>query len=67
MPCASSSIEGFMRSHGRSKPDYVPDARVIFDPSSDETQSTSRRFHHINMFRKTEYMLSNREHEPLHG
>lgn len=66
MPCSSSSIEGFMRSHGRSKPDFIPDARVIFDPASDdEAVNLSNVPYHINMFRKTEYMLSNREHEPL--
>ena len=66
MPCSSASIEGFMRSHGRSKPDFVPDARVIFDPASnDEGVNLANVPYHINMFRKTEYMLSTREHEPL--
>ena len=66
MPCASSSIEGFMRSHGRSRPDFVPDARVVFDPASDEAAvNLSTVPYFVNMFRKTEYLLSNREHEPL--
>lgn len=66
MPCSSSSIEGFMRSHGRSKPDYVPDAQVVFDPASnDDAINLTNVPYHINMFRKTEYMLANREHEPL--
>lgn len=66
MPCSSASIEGFMRSHGRSKPDFIPDARVIFDPASnDEGVNLANVPYHINMFRKTEYMLSTREHEPL--
>ena len=66
MPCSSSSIEGFMRSHGRSKPDYIPDARVVFNPASNEDAINLTNVpYHINMFRKTEYMLSNREHEPL--
>ena len=66
MPCASSSIEGFMRSHGRSKPDYIPDARVVFNPASDEDAINLTNVpYHINMFRRTEYMLSKREHEPL--
>ena len=64
MPCSSSSIEGFMRSHGRSKPDYIPDARVVFNPASNEDAINLTNVpYHINMFRKTEYMLSNREHE----
>ena len=66
MPCSSSSIEGFMRSHGRSKPDYVPDAQVVFDPASnDDAINLTNVPYHINMFRKTEYMLAKREHEPL--
>jgi len=65
-PCASASIEGFMRSHGRSKPDYIPDAKVVFDPASDDAAVNLANVpYHINMFRKTEYMLSNREHESL--
>ena len=66
MPCSSTSIEGFMRSHGRSKPDYIPDARVVFDPASDDAAVNLANVpYHINMFRKTEYMLSKREHESL--
>ena len=66
MPCSSASIEGFMRSHGRTKPDYIPDARVVFDPTSnDNAVNLTNVPYHINMFRKTEYMLSNREHESL--
>lgn len=66
MPCSSASIEGFMRSHGRSKPDYVPDAQVVFDPASnDDAINLTKVPYKINMFRKTEYMLSDREHEPL--
>ncbi len=66
MPCSSASIEGFMRSHGRSKPDFVPDAKVVFNPTSDEAAVNLTNVpYHINMFRKTEYMLSNRKHESL--
>lgn len=66
LPCASSSIEGFMRSHGRSKPDFIPDAKVVFDPTStsdaiDLTQVPYR----INMFSKTKYMLQTDWREPL--
>ncbi len=65
-PCAAASIEGFMRSHGRSKPDFIPDAKVIFDPVSNaDAVNLSNVPYHINMFRKTEYMLSSIEHEPL--
>lgn len=66
MPCASASIEGFMRSHGRPKPDFIPDAKVVFDPASNDVAVNLTTVpYHINMFRKTEYMLADREHEPL--
>ena len=64
VPCASSSIEGFMRSHGRSKPDFVPDGKVVFDPASktDSVNLTNVPYY-INMFRQTEYMLDRLYHE----
>ena len=66
MPCASSSIEGFMRSHGRSKPDFVPDAQVVFDPASNEPAVNLANVpYFVNMFRKTEYMLDRAYHDPL--
>jgi hypothetical protein len=66
LPCSSASIEGFMRSHGRSKPDFVPDAKVVFDPASNDLAVNLTNVpYHINMFRKTEYMMSNRGHESL--
>lgn len=66
MSCASSSIEGFMRSHGRSRPDFIPDARVIFDPASNNAAVDLTVVpYQINMFRKTEHMLATHEHESL--
>ena len=65
-PASQSSLEGFMRSHGRSKPDFVPDAKVVFDPASEESAVNLTNVpYFINMFRKSEYLLSTREHEPL--
>ena len=66
LPCAAASIEGFMRSHGRTKPDFVPDAKVVFDPASnDDGVNLTNVPYYVNMFRKTQYMMLNREHEPL--
>jgi len=65
-PCAASSIEGFMRSHGRGRPDFVPDAKVVFDPASNgESVNLTNVPYHINMFRRTEYMLDRAYHEQL--
>ena len=65
-PCSASSIEGFMRSHGRGRPDFVPDAQVIFDPTcSGPAVNLTNIPYHINMFRKTEYMLQDKKYESL--
>ncbi len=66
LPCSPASIEGFMRSHGRAKPDFVPDARVTFDPASNKSGVNLETIpYSINMFRRTEYLLSTLEHEAL--
>ncbi len=66
VPCAASSIEGFMRSHGRSKPDFIPDGKVVFDPASNsDSVNLTNVPYFINMFRKTEYMLDRAYHEQL--
>ena len=61
-PLSKGSIESFMLSHGRPMPDFIPDARVIFDPTQQEAaiqlQNTP---YHINMYRQTEYMLQAQE------
>ena len=33
-PTQKGSLEGFMRTHNRPMPDFIPDAQVVFDPSS---------------------------------
>ena len=67
LPCNSSSTEGFMRSHGRPKPDFIPDARVVFDPASnDAAVNLTNVPYHVNMYRQTDYMLNPKEpDEPL--
>ncbi|MBN86689.1 MAG: hypothetical protein CL885_04125 [Dehalococcoidia bacterium] len=56
-PCSASSIEGFMRSHGRTRPDFVPDASVTFDPTSTEDAINLTTIpYSINMYRKTKFM-----------
>ena len=58
LPCSASSTEGFMRSHGRAKPDFIPDARVVFDPTATDTAVNLTNVpYYVNMYRKTEYML----------
>ena len=55
-PTQKTSLEGFMRTHNRPMPDFIPDAQVVFDPSSEkgiqmETAPT------MSTYRKSGYML----------
>ena len=56
-PTGKSSINDFLRSHGRPTMDFVPDARVVFDPSSDKGVDLETIPYSVNLFRRTPYML----------
>jgi hypothetical protein len=59
VPTGPSSVEGFMKSHGRAKPDFIPDARIVFDPCSDAPAVNLKELpYYINMFRKSDYLMS---------
>ena len=62
IPTSKTSIEGFMRSHGRTNPTFVPDARVVFDPT-DKSPAVNLNTapYYVNMYRKTKYMLAAKE------
>jgi hypothetical protein len=57
-PTQKGSLEGFMRTHNRPMPDYVPDAQVVFDPSSGKGMQMERAPYYVNLFRKSTYMLT---------
>jgi hypothetical protein len=62
IPTSKTSIEGFMRSHGRTNPTFVPDARVVFDPTDKSPAvNLSTAPYYVNMYRKTKYMLAAKE------
>jgi hypothetical protein len=52
------SVESFMRSHGRAAPPFIPDAKVVFEPSriDDEIQLETPPYY-VNMYTRTPYML----------
>ena len=56
-PTGKSSINDFLKSHGRPAMDFVPDARVVFDPSSDKGVDLETIPYSVNLFRRTSYML----------
>ncbi|WP_291812739.1 primase-helicase family protein [Limnobacter sp.] len=61
-PTQKTSIQSFMRSHGRQEPDFIPDARVVFDPCTDAPAVQMEETpYYVNMYRKTDYMLNSNE------
>ena len=63
-PTNKQSIEDFMRSHSRPPLDYVPDARVVFDPSVNKGIQLEEAPYYVNLYRKTPYMLQASEDAP---
>jgi len=52
------SIPGFMEAHGHSPPDVVPEARVVFDPKSNEAKVNLDVVpYFINQYSPTQYIL----------
>ena len=64
-PTNKTSLEGFMRSHSGPMPDFVPDARVVFDPTAEEGVNLSKTPYFVNMYRRTSYMLKAAEIEEI--
>jgi hypothetical protein len=58
VPTSKGSVDGFMRSHGQAPPDFIPDAEVVFDPSSKrEAVNLSTMPFYVNMYRRTKYVM----------
>lgn len=63
-PTNKQSIDDFLRSHNRPSLDFVPDARVVFDPSSDKGIQLDEAPYYVNLYRKTLFMLQQEQHVP---
>ena len=61
-PTNKQAIDDFMRTHNRPSLDYVPDARVVFDPTNDKGIQLDEAPYYVNLYRKTKYMLNQEEH-----
>ena len=46
-----------MRTHNRPSPDYIPDAQVVVDPSSEEGINLKDAPYYVNLYRRTPYMM----------
>lgn len=57
-PSSRQGIESFLFSHGRTAPDFIPDANIYFDPTDDSQPDLTNIPYKINLFRKSRYMLN---------
>lgn len=64
-PTNKNSLEDFMRTHNRALPDFVPDARVVFDPSSNKGIELEEAPYFVNLYRRTKYMLQAKDTQEL--
>ena len=56
-PTQKGSLDGFMRTHNRPTPDFIPDAQVVFDPNTEKGINLKDSPYYVNLYRKTPYML----------
>ena len=57
-PIGKVNIEDFFMTHGKLPPDFIPDAKVRFMPTSNEPAvNLNKTPYEINTFRRTEYAL----------
>ena len=58
-PIGKVNIEDFFMTHGKLPPDFIPDAKVKFMPTSnDPAINLNKTPYEINTFRRTRYALS---------
>lgn len=58
-PIGKVNIEDFFITHGKLSPDFIPDAKVKFMPTSNEPAiNLNKTPYEINTFRRTKYALS---------
>ena len=56
-PTQKGSLDGFMRTHNRPIPDFIPDAQVVFNPNTEKGINLKDTPYYVNLYRKTPYML----------
>ena len=61
-PTQKGSLEGFMRTHNRPAPDFIPDAQVVFNPNTEKGINLKDTPYYVNLYRKTPYMLNSSKH-----
>ena len=61
-PTQKGSLDGFMRTHNRPIPDFIPDAQVVFNPNTEKGINLKDVPYYVNLYRKTPYMLNSSKH-----
>lgn len=57
-PTSKNSIESFMKTHGRSPPSYIPDAKIVFEPGKEfDAVQLDNPPYYVNLYSHTDYML----------
>ena len=59
VPCNKNNVEDFFMSHGKIAPDFIPDGRVVFDPTSNDSSVNFTKVpYYVNTYTRTKYVLS---------
>jgi hypothetical protein len=66
-PISKMNIEDFFMNHGKVPPDFIPDGRVVFDPTSnEEAVNFTNTPYYVNTYQRSEYVRNcNNPDEPL--
>lgn len=56
-PISKMNIEDFFMNHGKVPPDFIPDGRVIFDPTSNEEAINFNKVpYYVNTYQRSDYV-----------
>ena len=56
-PVSKMNIEDFFMNHGKVPPDFIPDGRVIFDPTSNEEAINFNKIpYYVNTYQRSDYV-----------
>ena len=59
VPCNKNNVEDFFMSHGKIAPDFIPDGRVVFDPTSNDSAVNFTKVpYYVNTYTRSKYVLA---------
>ena len=64
VPCNKNNVEDFFMSHGKIAPDFIPDGRVVFDPTSNDSSVNFKKVpYYVNTYTRSKFVLGAAEPE----